>query len=318
MCATTPVWMHREHPLMSRKRRGDADTDTEISVTRMVGLVTTDDSVRLAAARAFDAAPANWGLRFMTEPSPGADHLVYGPDRPAGLEPRFDPKDPATLLPAQTALRAGTGVGVMSAVGGAGVTTIAAHLAAAFRHPGRAVLVEPDGKRALSIRFGVPGDAVIWEAGESVEVSVPVAGGSRLLRAGELAPALAAIDEAGRVAVADLGMGDGAAAVLKEGLLRAVVVVVPPSRPAARLTRDLLQHLGDVDRIIVSNRTGHGGDMTADKISAVIGAPIGLELPCTPSLRAAEDSGQLVQQPWSRWWRNIRRLAETLETTWTR
>lgn len=279
--------------------------------------MTSDDAIRLVAARAFDAAPEHWGLRFFEETPAAADHIVYGPDCPEELEPRFDPKDPSTLLPSHRPEPTGVCVGVVSAVGGAGVTTVAVHLAAALSHSDRALLIEPPGTRALSVRLGVPKEAAIWEPGEPVDVSVPVAGGSSLLRAPELAPALIAANESGRVAVADLGGADDVDSYAQQDLLRAAVVVVPPSRPAALLTRDLLRRLGDMDRIVVTNRTGHGGDMTADKISAVIGAPIGLELPCSPSLRAAEDSGLLVQQPWNRWSRNVRRLAETLEATWT-
>ena len=286
---------------------------------RIVALVTGDDSVRLAAARAFDSAPIHWGLRFFDERPPHADHVVFGPDCEAGLEPRFDPADPATLLPPVASGPEGAVIGVVSAVGGSGVTTLALHLAAALSRDSRALLIEPPGRRALSARVAVPDDAAIWETGASLDVSIPIVGGSSLLRASDLTAALKGAAESGRVAVADLdATPDEVADLVRGGRLRTMVVAVPPTRPAARLTRDLLQLLGEIDRIIVTNRTGHGGDMTAGGISAVLGAPVGLHLPYLPSLRAAEDSALLVQQPWSRWWRGVVRLASTLAMTWTR
>ena len=195
------------------------------------------------------------------------------------------------------------------------MSTLALHLAAALSRSREVFLIEPPGARSLSIRVGVPDDAAEWQPGESLDVSIPVCGGSRLIRAAELAPALAALQQDGRAGVVDLGCKQSAfEEVVAAGLLRAVVVVVPPARTAAKLTRTFLQSTAELDRIVVSNRTGHGGDMTRDKVSAVIGALVALELPCSPALRAAEDACTLVQQPWSRWWRLVSRVARSLES----
>lgn len=298
--------------------RGQSDGN-QLTQTRTVALVTQDDGVRSCAARAFDAAPANWRLEFHEAPPPGCDHVVFGADSAPDLEPRFDPLRPATLLPELPPRSQSRAVGVVAACGGAGVTTVALHLAASLGNGAGTLLVEPPGRRSLSVRLGVPEEAAVWQPGESAEVSVPVAGGCRLLRTADLVAALRSLEEAGRPAAVDLDIPlETTRDVVAKGLLGAVVVVVPPSRPAARLTRPLLQQLGDLDRVVVSNRTGHGGEMTRDKLSAVIGAPVALELPCSPALRAAEDSGLLVQQPWNRWWRLMRRLALSLEASWTR
>ena len=193
---------------------------------------------------------------------------------------------------------------------------MALHLAAALGRSRDVLLIEPPGERSLSVRTGIPDDAAEWEAVESLDVSIPVCGGSRLLRATELAPALAALSGGRRAGVVDLGCGiEVIEEVLAEGLLRAVVVVVSPSRTGAKLTRPLLQLTAALDRVVITNRTGHGGDMTRDKIEAVIGAPVALELPCSPALRAAEDGCGVVQQPWNRWWRLVVRLAGTLEAS---
>jgi hypothetical protein len=282
---------------------------------KTICLVTQDEGVRLAAARAFDAAPEEWRLELHSSAPSGAEHIVYGPDCPRELTPRFDPVDAASLLPSVSGSIAGdpSVFAVVAPTGGAGVTTVAVHLAAALSSRHDTVLIEPPGVRAASARMRVPEEAAVWQAGEPVTVTVPVAGGFRLLRAAELGAAKEAVTTSGVAGVADIGR-----ARIDEiaPSLRAVVVVVTPSRPGALLTRSLLRDLPDLDRVIVTNRTGHGGEMTPSKVAEVIGAPVALDFPCSPSLRAAEDSGKLVTQPWSRWWRAMSHLATTLEAAW--
>jgi len=271
-----------------------------------VAIVTRDPAVRTAAAKAFDRAPAAWSVRLCDRLPEGADVVVAGPDvsrEVAGVA--FDPADPERII--DDVARAGSTViaaTVTGACGGAGATSIALHLAATLG----ACLVDLSPDAAAARRLGIDEVRMFAEGDDARSASVPVAPGLRLLSAPGAPDAVAAaVDEFERVIV------DCAGAALPD-LVRPWILVVPPSLPAARRAHALIAAEGDRSCAIVMNRTGSGGTSTRFALERVLGQPVALWLPPTPSLRDAEDAGRLLTAGWTRWCRGIRRLARALET----
>jgi hypothetical protein len=273
-----------------------------------VALVSRDPRARLELAAAFDSAPLEWRVELHESPPPAADAVVLGADVEAGPAGAiaFDPRDPAGALDAVTRrLRRGAPgvVAVTSATGGAGVTSVALHLAAAARSP--ACLVDLAGGAAA--RLGLEG------SGPGAAAPVPVPGGFRLLApspGGDADAAAAFLEEAAAPfasVVVDVAPGPLLTTVLAR--CRAAVLVMTPALPAARRSRALLDAAGSVPWAVVTNRLGPGGETTRSELEGALGRRIALELPCCPALRDAEDDGGLLLSGWTRWRRAVDRLA---------
>jgi hypothetical protein len=291
-----------------------------------VAVVCCDPALRLAAARAFDGAPATWDVTLCEAPPEDADVVVLGPDVAGGNAGIvFDPARPETMVE-QIEATLGTGDGprvlvVTSAAGGTGATTIALHLAHALSAAADACYLELTGGGAA--RLSMPPGSLTWgDAGSTQHelrcAALPVAGGFRVL----LAPvepneseALVILDRAAE-AFERLVVDLPAAELLTPALPRAHagVIVMAPTQPCARRTQALLEGLPDFPWAIVSNRAGPGGETTRAGLERILGRRIALELPCTPALRDCEDDGRLLTSKWSRFSRGVARLAGALET----
>ncbi|MGH2819445.1 MAG: AAA family ATPase [Actinomycetota bacterium] len=294
-----------------------------------VAVVSRDPEVRLAAARAFDGAPASWRVELHRSVPAEADVLVFGPDC-SGTGVVFDPAAPGRVLE-EVAVAAGNVrsplVAVTSPGGGAGATTLALHLAQAYAASGAATcFVDLDVRWGASDRLGLPDDARTWaeldEAEDSLALcALPVAAGFRALLAprleGEDARPAAADAVLRRVCehyervVADAPDGE----LLDTALLhaRAAVAIMTPALPAARRMRAFLSRYPEVTWAVVTNRIGPGGEARRARLEDALERRIAVELPCAAALRDAEDEARLLSASWSRWQRAATRLARALE-----
>ncbi|MGH2730604.1 MAG: hypothetical protein ACRDJI_08335 [Actinomycetota bacterium] len=296
-----------------------------------VAVVCCDPALRLAAARAFDGAPATWDVTLCEAPPEEADVVVRGPNAApdvaggnAGIA--FDPTRPELLVP-QIEATIGRGgrphvMVVTSAAGGTGTTTIALHLAHALSAAAETCYLELTGGGAAA-RLAMPPDGLTWQDAGSTQpqlrlAAVPVAGGFRVLLAPPVlneSEALVVLDRAAQAyerLVVDVSAAGLPTAVLPRA--HAGVIVMAPTRPCARRTQKLLERLPDLPWAIVSNRTGPGGETTRAGLERILGRRIALELPCTSALRDGEDDGRLLTGRWSRFSRGVARLAGALET----
>jgi MinD-like ATPase involved in chromosome partitioning or flagellar assembly len=287
-----------------------------------VAIVGVDNAMRLAAAKAFDRAPSSWLVSLHREVPEGADVVVLTPEvKGEGL--RFDPDRPHDVI--EAVKDAGRGarrvVVVTGASGGIGATSIALHLAAVWGRRGRTCYFDLDPGGGSRLRLGMPADARTWadvcDDEESLLLAaLPVAPGLRAYVAspdGQADPR-PVIERAAslfeRVVIdAPAGGLDVALDLADVGVL-----VAAPTFPSIERARDLLgRHT--LRWAVVTNRIGPGGEATRAELEAVLGRTIGLELPCAPRLRDAEDDRRLLDPAWSRWARRIERLATVLEET---
>ena len=297
-----------------------------IMTSLRVAVISRDQSVRLAAARAFDGAPASWEVELHEAPPADADVVVYGPDVASNSGIRFDVDHPARVLEevAAVASRAQSlRVVVTGPAGGVGATSVALHLAqaAAASHP--ACFVDLDLEWGAAERMGFSeGDFLTWAgAGESAEslrlAALPAPGGFRALLAPTSKPHTdvstvleATGDEFARVVV-DCPGGRCRADVLRSA--DAAVLVMSPTVPGARRARAFLDSFPSTRWAIVTNRLGPGGETTRTVIQSILQRRLAMELPCAPALRDAEDAGRLLTSSWSRWKRAVDRLWKTLD-----
>lgn len=284
-----------------------------------IAIVSRDPKIRLAAARAFDHAPPSWSVSLYTEPPPGADVVVLGPDaRGAGIP--FDPLAPGRVIAdieASRAAQTGPVVAVVGASRGAGATTLALHLACALAPLCRVGFVDLAGGAAL--RLGLePGEHLTWagledDSDSTTRCALPVEGGFRALLAppegGDAQLVLKRATGAFELVVVDVSP-EVAPAVLSD--VDAAVLVCAPTVPGARRAMTLLEEWGDLDWAIVTNRVGPGGETTRSQLAGILGRPIAIELPCSAALRDAEDDGRLVSLVWNRYGRAVARLARAL------
>ena len=291
-----------------------------------VAVVSRDERVRVAAARACDEAPATWEISLHETPPAQADVVVFGPDveRTGGVA--FDPAAPERLVDdvARAALaRRSKVVAVTGAGGGTGVTSVALHLARAMTSFGTTCFLDLDVRWGAADRLGLSGPELLsWIAAEPGpeglrRASVPVAGGFRAL----LAPRggapevpedlVARASEAFERVVVDVPTGP----LVEDAVTRAgaAVLVVSPTPPGARRAAEILAFLPEVRWAVVTNRVGPGGETTNLELRRILGCPITIALPCSPGLRDAEDDGRLVTSAWSRWRHAVDRLAALLE-----
>jgi hypothetical protein len=282
-----------------------------------IAIVSRDDDVRAAAARAFGTSPGEWSLQLCDDDPGDADVVVRGSDVPADGAIVFDPEHPDDALRAVHAACAGAASRtyvVAGAAGGVGATTIALHLAAALGSD--TCYAELTGPSA---RLGLPESARTWlPRDEDVSSSaLPVEGGFRVLRAPSPLPApgafpLGAARDAFARLVLDVGARGDLAAVLSGA--DAALVVTTPTRPAALAARALADELPGVSWTVVVNRVGPGGQLMRTALEQHVGREIAIELPCCPALRDAEDEARLLTGTWRRWTRGIARLARALES----
>jgi MinD-like ATPase involved in chromosome partitioning or flagellar assembly len=282
-----------------------------------VALVSRDDSVRAQMAAAFDAAPASWKVTLHREPV-SADAVVYGPDLGSVSGIVFDPAHPEAAyehIRAMSSTEAPV-IAVTSTRGGTGATSVALHLAASAARSRRVCLIDLDITWGIEWRLGFD-EMRRWQPGEDVkEATVPVAGGFRVVapavRTREALDAL--IELAARafeVVIADAPAGVALDAVLARSSVG--VLVVQATVPGAKRAAAFCARQKEIRWAIVANRLGGGGETTLDGLRRTSRRRIALELPCTPSLRDAEDKGRLLLRRWSRWSRRIDSLARALQ-----
>ncbi|HYI44284.1 MAG TPA: hypothetical protein VE174_02320 [Actinomycetota bacterium] len=289
-----------------------------------VAIVATEPELRLAAAKAFDAAPAEWKVCLFDQAPPDADAVVVCDDVHAdGI--RFDPTDPAGVVTevarALTRPVPGRSVFVVGACGGAGTTSVSLHLARALGRHGSVCYLESDPNRGARHRLGLPEEAPAWDVvGKDTEsllrAAIPVEGSFRVL----LMPDGKDRSDGGKVrgrceerftrVVVDVGAGPPSGS-LTDAL---AILVLTPSLVSARRARELLAESPDVKWAIVTNRVGPGSEANTRMLERVLERRITLELPCTPALRDREDECRLLGS-WSRWSSRLDRLAHAVAKT---
>lgn len=284
-----------------------------------IAVVSNDPDVRLAAASAFDHAPASWVVSLHTSVPNEADVVVLGPDA-GGDGILFDPAYPRRAIDeirSQISAREGAVIVVSSASGGVGSTSIALHLAAAITPAARVGFIElaPGAGPRLGL---TPGKHLTWadldESKESIaRCFLPVAPGFRALFAPEDGGDPGVILKRARKAF-DLLVVDAparcASVVMSEA--DAAVLVMGPSLPQVHRVRAFIDDWPDLDCAVVVNRLGRGGETTRAQLADHVGRPISLEVPCCPALRDAEDDGRLLSLTWTRYGRAVARLADAL------
>ncbi len=260
-------------------------------------------------------------MKLFESPPADADVIVSCPDvEPAGIA--FDPKAPQRCLAEVERAANSTGrgriIGVAGAGGGVGTTSVALHLAAALSSNGSACYFEADPNRGARTRLAFDNDVPtvedLMKKGSIMRAAIPVRGGMRVVLASddfhERATAVDRCRATFAVTIVDLGANCTDVDLLEQTDLSVLVMV--PSLPAAtRAAMKLADH--DLDWAVVSNRLGPGSEATKRALERRLGRPIGIELPCAPALRDAEDRGDLLISRWSRWWLGIQRLARSLE-----
>ncbi len=275
-----------------------------------VAIVCPDERLRMAVASAFDVAPPEWEVRFHPQAAVDADVVVAaGADVEGAVT--FDPNHPDELIrdvQRHLARRRSCTIAVCGSSGGCGATTVALHLAAA--HPG-SCLVEATSTGAIALRLGLD-PSMLEAAGDEVH-PVPVAGGFRVVRAGEanLQPLLEQLRLRFERVIVDIDP-DRVGEII--GSCDAGVLVLAPTLPSAAAAAELLAGHPDAAWAIVSNRPGPGGETTRAELQRVLGRRLTLELPCSRALRDAEGEARLVLTEWSLWLRAIRRLSKALAT----
>lgn len=283
-----------------------------------IEVVSTDPAVRSAAARAFTPAPPDWRVTLREAPSGDADVVVTGPESASEGAVTFDPARPADVLrdvEARVRLRGRGAVVVTGAVGGAGTTTVALHLAASW---GRGACCA-DLAGGAAARLGLPEDARTWLPGDDdvAASALPVSGAFRVLCAPSPCPSarhfpMAAAAESFDRLVVDAGVAPELDAVLAH--VRAAVLVTTPTRTGATAARRILEGHPALRWAVVTNRVGPGGQLMRRGIESLLGRSLTLELPSCPALRDAEDEARLLDGRWRRWTRAMARLAAALET----
>jgi MinD-like ATPase involved in chromosome partitioning or flagellar assembly len=205
---------------------------------------------------------------------------------------------------------------VTSIRGGTGVTSVALHLAAAAAQSRRVCLIDLDLTWGIEWRLGFD-DIRRWRPGDDVmEASIPVMGGFRVVApdVGTSEAVEDLIERAVRafdVVVADAPEGIALDATLARSSVG--VLVVHATIPGARRAAAFCAQRHGIRWAVVANRLGGGGETTIERLARISGRRIALELPCTPSLRDAEDKGRLLPRGWSRWSRRIDSLARALQ-----
>lgn len=268
-----------------------------------VALVCPDDRLRMAAAAAFDRAPAEWDVRLHRTP-PDDAAVVVSVGCLVEDAVRFDPASPDLVVDEvarRLATKYSTTVVVVAASGGCGASSVALHLAA---EASRRTCLIGRGEHDLAHRLGIEPEAA--RGGP-----VPVPGDFRLIE----------VDDSDVAETVDELTGSFQAVIL-DGARRALasiaprgpdcVLVLAPTVPSARSAAELLGRFPDLRWAIVTNRLGPGGETSSAQLQRILGRRICLELPCSRGLRDAEGECRLVSV-WSPWRHRVARLARALE-----
>lgn len=282
-----------------------------------IAAVSRDQHIRIELARAFDSAPASWSVS-LNESAPGdSDVIVCGADVELEGAVSFDIDRPEQVIE-DIRDRLGRNepkvVSVIGAVGGSGATSIALHLAATASSCAMEIGHEAFLRR-LAIRSNKSWTTGL-RSGELELSALPVAPGFRVVASSRDEAPDRAPD-----AIVPLASSFGPLfvdvhrraleAVL--ALSTQVLLVVPPTRPAAEAALEIVsEHEGRAWGIVV-NRCGPGGELRRSDLEAILSRRIAIELPCCPALRDAEDGGRVLDTPLSPWTRRIRRLWRTIE-----
>lgn len=297
-----------------------------------VAVVSKDPAVRLAAARAFDAAPPSWSVHLYDAPPADADVVVFGSDL------RGDARDHLVFDPQR-----GTGVveevrraipsarakvfAVAGAGRGVGVTTLALHLSAAAARDHPTCFIDLDLEWGAAARLGIDDDHLTWhgtiEGDDALRLNaLPVAGGFRALLAPRAASCDGATEQDMREVVeraaasfdrAFVDCADRRARDAVVDLVDAAVLVVPATPAGASRALSILHRYETTRWAVVLNRLGPGGETTRAALHRLLGRRSAVELPSTPALRDAEDDAALLTTPWSRYVRAVARLLRALE-----
>ena len=302
-----------------------------------MGVVAREPGMRMAAAKAFDGAPPLWSVDLYSDTPPACEVVLVCPDVPDVRPPgaiSFNPEDPAGAVAEITKRTSPHRLPLVSVIGpgrGCGVTTLALHLCRALAVYGTVCFVDLDQRWGAAHRLGLEAGALkTWgDFDGSIEsaraCAVPTPGGFRALFS-PLSASLGAADSERlqpdegvllsqarsvfEAVVADVSSPRVFARTT--GLCEVAVLVLPPTRPAAARARSLLDAWPALTWMVVTNRTGPGGETTRSELEHLLGRRISLELPCAPSLRDAEDDGRLLSSRLSRWIRRVDRLARAL------
>ena len=296
-----------------------------------VAVISRERDVRMAAARAFDRAPSSWTVRLHEFPPDDADVVVFGSDLRTEAEGAliFDP-DTSEPIVGQikreiAATRARSYV-VTGAGRGVGVTSAALHLAAVSTQSHSTCFLDLNETWSAARRLGIDDDHLTWgdlpdeddmNGREPRSAALPVAGGFRAMlppgcfEPAELERALRAAESEFDRVIVDSSDPETLAIALDRAY--AGILLVPFSVPAAHRGAEVLRKHPDTRWAIVLNRLGPGGELTRAEIHRVLEHPSTLELPCSPSLRDAEDDARLLTSSWNRYLRKISMLLAALE-----
>jgi hypothetical protein len=291
-----------------------------------VAVVSRDQNVRLAAARAFDAAPASWRVELHESAPVEADVVVLGSDIATGDGIRFAPARPERVVEeverAAAAARTRSIV-VAGAGGGTGVTSVALHLAAAAGRAAPTCFVDLDLAATAADRLGFSGERIqTWgdvdASRESLRrAAIPFSGGFRILLSPG-SPSDVDVRDLLRRTRAEferivVDVVDDARLEAALDFADAAVLLMAATVPGARRAARLLERFADAPWLVISNRMGPGGETTRAGLQRVLGRRIAVELPCSRALRDSEDEGRLVTASWSRWKRGVDRVYRVLE-----
>ena len=299
-----------------------------------VAVISRDKDVRLAAARAFDRAPSTWTVRLHESPPSDADVAVFGSDlrNEAGDELVFDPgtSEPIVDRIKQMSSTARSRAYVVTGAGrGVGVTSAALHLAAASSRNYSTCFFDVNERWDSSRRLGLDAGHLTWgdlstgedattqKNAEAMRVALPVSGSFRAmlppdsLEQDVLQRAFQAAEAEFERVIVDCSDPDTLGQVLPQA--HSGILLVPLTVPAAHRGAEMLRRHADERWAIVLNRLGPGGETTRAEIHRILEHPSVLELPCSPSLRDAEDDARLLTSHWNRYVRKVATLLAALE-----
>ena len=271
----------------------------------------------MAAARAFDAAPASWLVRLYDAEPEGADVVVYGPDAASDDGLVFDPSHPERILEEIGARTARARVVLVTGGGrGVGVTSICLHLAAASSADRSTCVIDFDPSHGAAHRLGIGAEVGFESDASDLELAaIPVPGGFRVVWAdGEHEKSSELVESAALLfdrLVLDVPDGCDLAGLLARA--DAAVMVIAPSPTSVLRAATVLESNGDVPWATVLNRLGPGGEIRREQLERTLGRRIAVEFPCTPSLRDCEERCSLLTSKVLRWTRRLDDLHRALE-----
>lgn len=284
-----------------------------------VAIVCNDPELRLAVARAFDEAPSQWLVRLFESVPQDADVVVLAPGVDGeGIELDLDaPHDTIAVIESRLAERdSGRLIEVTATGGGTGATSLALHLASFLSGDDPALYVESKTSCGGGLRLGLENGGPSWGDVEArsplISSTVPVAAGFRALLAPETTTAvppdvLGLCRSEFRWVVVDRG----ASTADPEATLE--VLLLTPTVPSFRRAAARLRDGSGCGRVLVTNRLGPGSELTTAVLGSILGdVPPGVDLPCSPALRDAEDEGRLLPRHATVWSRRVAKLADGL------